>query len=190
LGLWAGEGDLLGWQYDDGALGAPTVPALTLTASDGHAWAVAVGSTNLHGLRVYVDGEPVSVRLQSSGEGRCQIEVADRAFNLSYSLDKNSVHVKGYFGALSLTIAPFLSLEAVAGARSGLVRAPMMGVIVKVNVKANDEVNRGDVMVVEESMKMELLIEAPCRGRVTAVNCVAGDMVERHQVLVDVAPSE
>jgi biotin carboxyl carrier protein len=66
----------------------------------------------------------------------------------------------------------------------------MMGVIVKVNVKPNDEVNIGDVLVVEESMKMELLIEAPCRGRVTAVNCVPGDMVERHQVVVDVAPSE
>jgi 3-methylcrotonyl-CoA carboxylase alpha subunit len=190
VGLWAGDGDLLGWRYDDGPRGTPTVPALTLTAADGHGWTIAVSSTNTRGLRVIVDGEAVSVRLQPQGEGRYQVEVADRMFNLSYSLDNSSIHLQGYFGALSLTIAPFLSLEVAASTRGGLVRAPMMGVIVKVNVEPNDEVNIGDVLVVEESMKMELLIEAPCRGRVTAVNCAPGDMVERHQVVVDVAPSE
>jgi 3-methylcrotonyl-CoA carboxylase alpha subunit len=189
VGLWSGDADLLGWQYDDGTHRAPNVPAFSLTAADGRAWPVAVGSTT-EGLCIYVDGEPVSVRIQPSAEDRCQVEVEGRIFNLTYSVDDSSVHVHGYFGALSLTIAPFLSLEAAAGARGGLVRAPMMGVIVKVNVKPNDEVNIGDVLVVEESMKMELLIEAPCRGTVTAVNCVAGDMVERHQVVVDVAPCE
>ena len=64
----------------------------------------------------------------------------------------------------------------------------MMGVVVKVNVQANDAVNAGDVLVVEESMKMELLIEAPCRGTVKSVNCASGDMVERHQILIDVEP--
>jgi biotin carboxyl carrier protein len=43
--------------------------------------------------------------------------------------------------------------------------------------------------VVEESMKMELLIEAPCRGTVKSVNCAAGDMVARHQILIDVEPT-
>jgi biotin carboxyl carrier protein len=65
----------------------------------------------------------------------------------------------------------------------------MMGVVVKVNVKPNDTVNAGDVLVVEESMKMELQIEAPCRGTVKTVNCAAGDMVARHQVLVDIEPA-
>ena len=95
----------------------------------------------------------------------------------------------GPFGAVALTVLPFLSLDAAAGARSGLLRAPMMGVVVKVNVKANDTVNAGDVLVVEESMKMELQIEAPCRGTVKSVNCAAGDMVARHQVLIDVEPT-
>jgi biotin carboxyl carrier protein len=60
--------------------------------------------------------------------------------------------------------------------------------VVRVNVKAGDTVNVGDVLVVEESMKMELLIESPCPGTVRAVNCAVGDMVARQQILVDLDP--
>jgi len=117
-----------------------------------------------------------------------QIEIDGRVFLVAFSIDERAIQLQGPFGAASLTVIPFLSLEAAASARSGLLRAPMMGVVIKVNVKVDDTVNAGDVLVVEESMKMELLIEATCKGTVKAVNCATGDMVERHQVLIDVEP--
>jgi len=132
----------------------------------------------------------VRVRLCAIAPGHVQVEIDSRISNVTFAIDGSGVALHGAFGTTALTVVPFLSLEAAAGARSGLLRAPMMGVVVKVNVKANDAVNAGDVLVVEESMKMELLIEAPCRGTVKSVNCAAGDMVARHQILIDVEPTD
>jgi 3-methylcrotonyl-CoA carboxylase alpha subunit len=187
VGLWAGEGSLSGWQYRADAMQAPATPAFSLTA-DGRVWTIAQGQTTTDGLLIYVDGNAVLVRLRPVSATQCQIEIDARVFLVTFSIDELGIQLQGPFGVASMTVMPFLSLDAAAGARSGLLRAPMMGVVIKVNVKVNDAVNAGDVLVVEESMKMELLIEAPCRGTVKAVNCATGDMVERHQILIDVEP--
>lgn len=188
VGLWAGGGSLLGWQYRAAESPPPETPAFSLTTADGHVWTVAVGQSTADGVLIYVDGEAVLVNLRSLTADQSQIEIGNLVFNVTFAIDESAVLLQGPFGTASMTVVPFLSLDAAAGARSGLVRAPMMGVVVKVNVQVNDAVDAGDVLVVEESMKMELLIEAPCRGTVRSVNCASGDMVERHQILVDVEP--
>jgi biotin carboxyl carrier protein len=48
----------------------------------------------------------------------------------------------------------------------------------------------GQVLMVIESMKMEMRITAPHDGVVSAVSAVAGTMVERGAVLVKVQPEE
>jgi len=189
VGLWAGNGDLLGWQLGAGELPAPSTPAFSLATPDGRLWPVAVGRTTADGMLIYVDGDAVWVRLRALTACESQVQIDDRIFNVTFVIDESAVLLQGPFGTASLTVVPFLSLDVAAGTRSGLLRAPMMGVIIKVNVKANDAVNAGDVLLVEESMKMELLIEAPCRGTVKSVNCAAGDMVARHQILIDVEPA-
>jgi 3-methylcrotonyl-CoA carboxylase alpha subunit len=189
VGLWAGDGGLLGWQFHADDLPAPLTPAFSLTAADGRVWPVAVDRATADAMLLYVDGDAVRVRLCAIAPGHVQVEIDSWISNVTFAIDGPGVSLQGAFGTAALTVVPFLSLEAAAGARSGLLRAPMMGVVVKVNVKANDAVNAGDVLVVEESMKMELLIEAPCRGTVKSVNCAAGDMVARHQILIDVEPT-
>jgi 3-methylcrotonyl-CoA carboxylase alpha subunit len=186
VGLWAGDGSLSGWRYGAEGMPAPTTPAFSL-AADGRIWSVAQGRAE-DGVLIYVDGNAEWVSLRPLSAGQCQVESDGRVFNVTFAIDETVVSLQGPFGATSMTVVPFLSLDAAAGVRSGLLRAPMMGVVIKVNVKVNDSVNAGDVLVVEESMKMELLIEAPCRGTVKEVNCATGDMVARHQVLIDVEP--
>jgi acetyl-CoA/propionyl-CoA carboxylase biotin carboxyl carrier protein len=63
------------------------------------------------------------------------------------------------------------------------VRAPMPGSVVAVHARAGDEVARGDVLLVLESMKMELQITAPHDGRVAALHVAAGDQVPLDSVL-------
>ncbi|NPB03874.1 MAG: acetyl-CoA carboxylase biotin carboxyl carrier protein subunit [Thermotogae bacterium] len=64
------------------------------------------------------------------------------------------------------------------------IEAPMAGRIVSVRVKENDEVKEGDVLVVLEAMKMELMLSAPRSGRVAEVRVKEGEVVQQGQTLV------
>ncbi|MEI8204131.1 MAG: acetyl-CoA carboxylase biotin carboxylase subunit [Bacteroidota bacterium] len=62
--------------------------------------------------------------------------------------------------------------------------SPMPGKVIKVNVKENDEVKKGQVLVVVESMKMENNIIAPKDGKVIKVNAKQNEMVESSLALI------
>jgi acetyl-CoA/propionyl-CoA carboxylase biotin carboxyl carrier protein len=62
--------------------------------------------------------------------------------------------------------------------------APMPGSVLLVHAHAGDRVGAGDVLVVLESMKMELQVVAPAAGTVEHVAVVAGDRVVAGQALV------
>ncbi len=65
-----------------------------------------------------------------------------------------------------------------------VVKAPMPGTLVKVNVKPGDAVKRGDVLCVLEAMKMENDIMAPADGVVATVDATKGASVATDAVLV------
>lgn len=65
------------------------------------------------------------------------------------------------------------------------VRAPMPGMVVKVEVAPGDEVAAGQGVAVVEAMKMENELSAPADGRVSAVRVEPGDSVTKDAVLVE-----
>ena len=64
--------------------------------------------------------------------------------------------------------------------------APMPGKVVKVLVKAGDEVKRGTKLMIIESMKMETEIAAPADGRIAAVKYGEGEVFREGEVLVEI----
>jgi pyruvate carboxylase subunit B len=64
------------------------------------------------------------------------------------------------------------------------VRAPMPGLVVRVNVKVGDEVQAGQGLVVMEAMKMENELRATAAGRVRSVEVSPGTAVEKGALLV------
>jgi len=66
--------------------------------------------------------------------------------------------------------------------------APMPGNVLLVHARAGQRVGAGDVLVVLESMKMELQVVAPAAGTVERVAVVPGDRVAGGQVLVAIDP--
>ena len=68
--------------------------------------------------------------------------------------------------------------------------APMPGSVLLVHAQAGDSVAAGDVLVVLESMKMELQVVAPAAGTVARVAVAAGDRVAGGQLLVEIAAED
>jgi biotin carboxyl carrier protein len=63
-------------------------------------------------------------------------------------------------------------------------RAPMPGLIVRVEVQEGQEVEKGDSLVVMEAMKMENELKADTPGLVISIEVEAGQAVERDAVLL------
>jgi biotin carboxyl carrier protein len=65
-------------------------------------------------------------------------------------------------------------------------RAPMPGLIVTVPVSEGQVVEKGDVLVVLESMKMQNQLKSPRPGTVSRVQVQPGDSVEQRDTLLSV----
>lgn len=65
-------------------------------------------------------------------------------------------------------------------------KAPMGGTVWKVQVQEGDTIQKGDVLVILESMKMEIPIEADQDGTVSKLHFNEGDFVQEDDVVVEV----
>ncbi|HEX7555164.1 MAG TPA: biotin/lipoyl-containing protein [Leptolinea sp.] len=68
----------------------------------------------------------------------------------------------------------------------GDLNAPISGMVVTVNVKPGDKVVEGDVLIVLESMKMQMLMKAPMDGTVKLVNVQPGAQLSKGDLLVKI----
>jgi len=66
------------------------------------------------------------------------------------------------------------------------VKAPMPGLVIAVLVNDGQAVEKGDVLVILESMKMQNELRSPRAGTVTRLRAKAGDSVEQRQTLLSV----
>jgi biotin carboxyl carrier protein len=64
------------------------------------------------------------------------------------------------------------------------VEAHITGTIFQIEVETGARVDAGDLLVVIESMKMEMPVEAPCGGRVAEIRVEVGQSVEEGEILV------
>jgi acetyl/propionyl-CoA carboxylase alpha subunit len=77
-----------------------------------------------------------------------------------------------------------LSRANAAASGPAPIKAPMPGLIVRINVKPGDVVEAGQGVVVMEAMKMENELRATAGGTVTSVEVVEGQAVEKGALLV------
>jgi acetyl-CoA carboxylase biotin carboxyl carrier protein len=64
------------------------------------------------------------------------------------------------------------------------VPAHITGTVWKIETKVGEQVKTGDVLVILESMKMEMPVEAPEDGKVTEIRCKESQPVNEGDVLV------
>lgn len=66
---------------------------------------------------------------------------------------------------------------------SKVCRSPVDGIVTRIDVKAGQQVKRGDILLVVEAMKMENNVTAHCTASVTSVKIKAGQAVKAGQIL-------
>ena len=63
------------------------------------------------------------------------------------------------------------------------VEAQITGNVWKIEKAVGDRVEEEDVILIIESMKMEIPVEAPCAGTLSEIRVAKGDSVEEFDVL-------
>jgi biotin carboxyl carrier protein len=63
--------------------------------------------------------------------------------------------------------------------------APMHGLVVDVPARLGQEVEKGQTLVVLESMKMQMQLRSPRGGKVSKISAQAGSQVEKGAILVE-----
>jgi len=147
--------------------------------------------------------------VQAEGQEPVTVDVAATPDGLSASLDGRLLDVPDLAGchvgetgvALVSDGVPHViavaQLVVALGRRSGEapvaaadIVAAMPGVIAQVLAIPGQTVSRGDVLIVQEAMKLMLSLPAAMDGTVRAVNCIAGQVVGGGAVLVEIEPAK
>jgi biotin carboxyl carrier protein len=70
--------------------------------------------------------------------------------------------------------------------REYYLKAPMPGLVISILVQDGQQIAKGDVLVILESMKMQNELKAPRDGRISRLRVKEGDNVDRKQTLLSV----
>jgi biotin carboxyl carrier protein len=163
-------------------------------------YAVSVGDrqyrVEVRDSQLLVDGEPVDFELTSlNGNGLHLFRRGERSTEMyfkSVGEDDFEVHVGGCYVMAQVDLMGgrrrrLAARHARAEVAAGDVVAPMPGLVVDVMVTTGQMVAKGDVLLTQESMKMQMQLRAPFAGVVNAVHVTSGEQVDKGAMLVEVS---
>jgi 3-methylcrotonyl-CoA carboxylase alpha subunit len=177
-----------GWQMAAADDGLSPIPILHLEAAGASA-EIRFAPRQADGAMIIgINDDKLSVRLVPADGDSFTAVVGSRRETVRIHQHDQTLFVHDLRGVHTLTAIPYLTYISAAAETSGELRAPMTGMILKVNVAVGDRIRAGDVAAILESMKMELRINSETDGVVAAVNCRAGETVERNAIVVVVEP--
>jgi biotin carboxyl carrier protein len=76
-------------------------------------------------------------------------------------------------------------MDKLAAGKVNNLKAPMPGLVLRMNVKVGDTVKKGDALLVLEAMKMENVIKAAGDGVVKKITATEKTAVEKGAVLIE-----
>jgi pyruvate carboxylase subunit B len=145
------------------------------------------------GSRLRIDGEQIQANLMAlnelglylmrRGTQRREIHVSTTRGSNTYTALAEGRHLVAQVERENGRAQPKNNLAA-----QGDLCAPMPGVVIKILVNLGDTVEKGQAVVVMESMKMQMELRAPLAGQVTQIAVQAMKQVDKAALLVKIAP--
>jgi len=151
-------------------------------------------------------GEELTGTVLFSGPDRAMVEIGDAQLEAhrdaqGWRVDgrapgpviraAGAIHVfAGAAGTFSFTLLDPLDRAVAAGDHSGLIEAPMPGLVKAVHVDAGESVQAGAALAVLEAMKMEHTLVAPRDAVVAEVLVAPGSQVEAGAALIRLETAE
>ena len=141
-----------------------------------------VGSSREHAaLEVVADAVTGAVVLSGPG-------LAEPLEGVATVLDPTAMALTVQGETLRLDDPRALSHRRVKLAASGEVRAPMAGKVLEIHVDEGASVEEGELLIVVESMKMQLEVHAPITGRVESIEVEEGQILDGPDLLAVLTP--
>lgn len=146
------------------------------------------------GSEIRLNDVPVKTTVQKLSSHQFHVNYGGKTYNVY--LDEVKVEdkqvllkINGKTAEVSLTtemdlLLKKLGLEGVGGKKVSDVKAPMPGLIHSVAVSEGQTVQKGDVLLILEAMKMENVIKAPADGTVKKVAVKPGQSVDKNHLLI------
>jgi acetyl/propionyl-CoA carboxylase alpha subunit len=122
--------------------------------------------------QLLIDGRPLSLPVAPAGRGRWVLAPGGERLEMEV-IDERTRHLRSLAGGGEPRRPP------------GTLKAPMPGLVVRIEVEPGRQVSAGDPLLVLEAMKMENELKAGVAGTVRAVRVASGEAVEKGQVLVE-----
>jgi len=149
----------------------------------------------VRGDHVRLNGDPIEARLVSIPRTPLRQLVLDgqaRTFPMSRGDDGWAVQVGGESWTVSVVDERTEQLQAMTGGgptarKGGVVKAPMPGLVLRIEVELGQRVEPGAGVVVLEAMKMENEIRSSVAGVVMAIQVNPGEAVEKGAPLVELS---
>ena len=142
---------------------------------DGRTYTATLGSVPGTPVRqLLLDGHSEAIALEGGSAGRWVLTRRGERVELEV-VDERTRHIRTLTGGGDRARGP------------AALKAPMPGLVVRVQVETGQSVGAGTGVVVLEAMKMENELRTSAPGVVAAVRVRAGEAVEKGQVLVEFA---
>ena len=136
---------------------------------------VEMDGTEVHSL--LLGGKSYRILAARNGMGEWNLHMAGRHLEAGV-VDERTRAIKQMTGAS----------EEIRGLKA--LRAPMPGLVVKVESQVGDEVALGQGLVIVEAMKMENELKSEGAGKIARILVEPGQIVEKDQVLVEFEAAE
>ncbi len=150
-----------------------------------------------HEISITENGHYIKCRMLSRNDHMMRLEIGGVLHAIYFSADNGEIifHYGGNTGRVSPpkymdheTLGEINKNPELEG--DSLVRSPMQGTVIRVMIQSGDVVNKGDTLMILESMKMENKISATAKALVKTVHAKAGEVVADNAPLVLLTSSE
>ncbi len=140
---------------------------------------------------IHLDGKPIQATLTKISDSAFFLLLNNRSYQLVIEKSGRSYIVRLHNRAYRIEVEDERSrrlrktMKAVAPTNTQLeVKAPMPGLLVKVNVTEGQQIKKGDSLAIIEAMKMENEIRAAADGRIKKIFKKEKESVEKDMVLL------